>query len=86
MTDEQRRTATIAVETWIRESLGNDAALLWLWELTPMPCGLPSDAQLDEGLRIAAREAELFEVLERTHAEMAAQADEDDDEAKGIWR
>ena len=54
MTDDQRHEAAKAVAQWLTEECGEEVAGFWVWERTPMPCGLPSDAQLEEGLRWAA--------------------------------
>lgn len=53
MTPEQRKQAAVAVAEWITEYHGEDAALFWVWERTPMPVGLPDDEQLEAGLRMA---------------------------------
>lgn len=53
MTFEERRAATKVVIGWIIESCGDAAADYWAWERTPMPCDLPSDEQLDEGIEMA---------------------------------
>jgi hypothetical protein len=61
LTVEQRYEATLAVLCWLEESCGKDVAHRWFWEHTPMPCGLPLDDQLEQGLLWAAlgREAAL---------------------------
>lgn len=61
LTLEDRRAATVTVIDWLTETCGPDVANAWAWEHTPMPCGLPSDEQLAEGLSWAAagREAAL---------------------------
>jgi len=61
LTEQQRKDATIAVLTWLEETCGKDIADTWAWCHTPMPCGLPLDEQLEEGLAWAAvgREAAL---------------------------
>jgi hypothetical protein len=53
MTFEERRNATQTVLAWITESCGSKSADFWAWEMTPMPCGLPSDEQLEDGLQMA---------------------------------
>ena len=49
-----RRERTKLVITWLAETCGEDVADMWCWEHTPMPCGLPSDTQLAQGLEWAA--------------------------------
>ncbi len=68
----QRAKAGIVI-AWIVEALGEEAASTWAWECTPMPCWLPSDEQLDEGLRIASGELDLREHVTRCYAEMDEQ-------------
>ena len=53
MRDAYRREATKIVIGWITETLGEHVADYWAWERTPMPIALPSDEQLEEGLRLA---------------------------------
>lgn len=57
MTDEQRKRAAVTICEWLTEYCGQATADYWAWERTPMPCGLPSDEQLDEGLQNALRGA-----------------------------
>lgn len=76
MTFDERKDATRAVIAWIVEALGDQAADTWAWEATPMPCGLPSDEQLDEGLRVATGELRMSDLLDRVYAEMAEAAAE----------
>jgi len=54
MTERQRREATQLVLVWLEETCGADVAHDWYWEHTPLPCGLPLDDQLDQGLQWAA--------------------------------
>ena len=73
--------AAQTVYGWIKEAQGERIAELWFWECTPMPCGLPSAEQLDEGLRVATGELAMRDLLRRVYAEMAAlSAQYDDDE------
>lgn len=53
MTNEQRKEATIAVYDWLVEYKGEELAQFWMWERTPLPCGLPLDRQLEEGMMMA---------------------------------
>lgn len=69
----ERKAATEAVIGWIVAERGEPAASTWAWECTPIPCGLPSDRQLDEGLRIATGELDLREHVARCYAEMDEQ-------------
>jgi len=57
MTFEERKRATETIIDWITEYRGSDLATYWEWERTPMPCGLPLDEQLDEGLALALGDA-----------------------------
>jgi len=56
MSEEQRHKAAQAVTAWITEYRGERIASYWVWERTPMPCGLPDDEQLAEGLALALGE------------------------------
>jgi len=53
MNDDERKRATQVLVQWLTEERGEETASFWAWERTPMPFGLPSDEQLDEGLRLA---------------------------------
>lgn len=70
MTDKERIAAAQAIVDWLREYRGEDEAELWMWNLTPMPCGLPLDDQLEDGLRIAAGEASIYVLLDKAEQEM----------------
>jgi hypothetical protein len=48
-----RRVATKHILGMLTAAHGPKVADYWAWERTPMPCGLPSDEQLGEGLRMA---------------------------------
>ncbi len=67
---DARKRTTQTVLDWIIELRGNDVASLWAWETTPIPCGLPSDEQLEEGLALAAGEVHISELLRRAYAHM----------------
>ncbi len=67
--DNRIATAQIIVD-WLRETRGDKEAELWVWNLTPMPCGLPTDSQLEDGLRIAAGEVPIGVLLEESEREM----------------
>jgi len=73
MTFEERQAATQTVVAWITEAHGNDVAYTWAIECTPMPCGLPSDAMLDEGLAVATGELSIKDLTTRVYAEMEEQ-------------
>ena len=77
LTEEQRREATITLLTWLAETCGEDVAETWAWLHTPMPCGLPLDKHLEEGLRWAAagREAAL-PMMDAALAEVHRRLDE----------
>lgn len=66
----ERKQATIAVYEWLTEAKDEEFANLWLWAATPFPAGLPSDEQLDEGLRVATGELSLSDVLAKVEADM----------------
>jgi len=68
--DDLRRDATLAVVTWIEESLGREVAHEWIWVCTPYPAGLPSDEQLAQGLAIAVGELSYEAARKRVHEEM----------------
>lgn len=55
MTDEERRAETVRIAKEITEVCGEHAASYWIWEETPMPCGLPDDEQLALGRRMIER-------------------------------
>jgi hypothetical protein len=55
ITTDQRRIATRMVLHLIGKSCGAESANYWAWERTPMPTGWPSDEQLLDGLKMAAR-------------------------------
>ena len=68
-----RREAAIVVTEWITDALGDDVAKAWVWECTPMPCGLPSDDQLAEGLSLALGEITINALLDKTYREIDEQ-------------
>ncbi len=55
MTFEERKQAAKAVVAWLIEYHSEEVANYWAWECTPMPCGLPSDKQLEHGLSMALK-------------------------------
>lgn len=61
LNEEHRRESTVTILSWLAECCGEDVADTWAWLHTPMPCGLPLDPHLEEGLRWAAagREAAM---------------------------
>jgi hypothetical protein len=63
---DARRAATYAVLQWLEEYCGKEVADFWAWERTPMPVGLPSDEQLEEGMNMAVKRVRF----EKTHEEM----------------
>jgi hypothetical protein len=62
---ELHKQATLAVIEWIAEKHGEAAADWWLWEATPLPCWLPSERQLWDGMRLALGEFSLIQFKER---------------------
>lgn len=66
------------VVDWLKEHGGEELALTWLWECTPVPCGPPSYAQIEEGLRVASGELPMGELLDRVYSEMATQSESDE--------
>lgn len=65
-----RKQAAETVARWITEMQGEEVASAWAWECTPMPCGLPSDEQLQEGLSLALGEVSIGALLAKTYREM----------------
>ena len=77
LTEEQRREATKAVLEWMTETCGFDVARDWAWCHTPLPCGLPLDDQLEQGLLWASlgREAAL-PLMAANRAKISREEDE----------
>ena len=69
----EREAATETIIGWIVESKGERTASEWAWGATPIPCGLPSDKQLDEGLRVATGELSIGTLLSQVDREMIEQ-------------
>ncbi len=67
---DMRKDAAVTVTRWITDAHGDDVASLWVWECTPMPCGLPSDEQLQEGLSLALGEVTIGALLAKSYHEM----------------
>lgn len=65
-----RKQAAETVVRWITDMQGEEVAQAWVWECTPMPCGLPSDEQLQEGLSLALGEVTIGALLAKTYREM----------------
>ena len=63
--DDKRHKQTVIVMEWITEKYGPEVASWWYWECTPMPCGLPDDEQLRDGLRLAAGEMSIAQLGEK---------------------
>lgn len=77
--DQRRHEATLAVIHWIQETWGNEMADWWAWECTPMPCGLPDDEQLEDGLRLATKEispGQLQDKMDDWMRELSRQTEE----------
>jgi hypothetical protein len=51
--DKQRQEETRRIIAALEAAGGKKLADYWSWEMTPMPCGLPSDEQLAEGRKMA---------------------------------
>lgn len=68
----RRRKSALYISEWIEELQGREASELWVWECTPIPCGLPSDQQLEEGLAVALGEISIGCLVNRSHEEMTA--------------
>jgi hypothetical protein len=66
--DRKRQTETVL--GWIEESQGSKVASDWAWGTTPIPCGLPSDKMLDEGLRVATGELSIWALLSQVEQEI----------------
>lgn len=67
MNEDQDNVA--AVLQWIGESQGEYVAHVWLWQLTPFPRRWPNPDQLHDGMRLAAGEVTIGELLAKRHAE-----------------
>lgn len=65
-----RKAAAVAVTEWIVEMRGEETAQTWAWECTPMPCGLPTDEQLAEGLAVALGDLSIGALLDKCYREM----------------
>jgi len=71
-----RQKETEEVLALLEAAGGPDLASHWAWEMTPMPCGLPSDKQLAQGRELAkmsaeAREDERLKLRQQIDADMA---------------
>ncbi len=67
---DQRKEATTTVIRWITDAHGDEVAGAWAWECTPMPCGLPSDEQLHEGVSLALGEITIGALLAKSYRAM----------------
>jgi hypothetical protein len=72
MDERMRREATVTLLEWIAAAHGEKVAHCWAYNLTPIPCGLPLDSQLENGLRLATGEVSLGELLRRADEEISA--------------
>ena len=61
---------TGTVFAWLEEYCGNAAANIWLWELTPWPCGEPTQEQLEQGMLLATGELDWKATLDASYEEM----------------
>ena len=59
----------MTVTRWIVEAHGEEVALAWVWECTPMPVGFPSPEQLREGVSLALGEVTIGELLAKSYRE-----------------
>lgn len=73
MTDEQHHAAAQTVLGWIRVECGEQVAHTWLWSLTPYPCGLPTDEDIEGGLRLACAGRACGPLLAEMHAKVEAE-------------
>lgn len=69
-TFEARKMATDTVLGWIEAAHGSEIMSAWAYECTPIPCGLPDDEMLDEGLSLALGEVTIGQLMARAHASM----------------
>lgn len=53
--DVERKAEAVRIAKELTEVCGEDTASYWVWEETPMPCGLPDDEQLAVGQRMIER-------------------------------
>lgn len=70
MTRGATKEEVATVLGWLHEKGGDRLAHTWAWECTPMPCWAPSYEQVEEGMRIAAGEVDINDVLARVYEEM----------------
>ncbi len=75
-TFEARKRATETLIGWIEQVHGQEVAYAWAWECTPIPCGLPDDQMLDDGLSLVLGEVTIGELRARAYREMLRQASE----------
>ena len=68
--DRKRRTLEVVGAIAMRH--GDDTASTWVWNCTPMPFGLPSDEQLESGLRLVHGDVTIDELVGRVIADMDA--------------
>ena len=54
LAERRRRKRTLRVVAALERAHGERFANHWAWEMTPMPCGLPTTRQLDMGFALAA--------------------------------
>jgi hypothetical protein len=67
---DERKIAFALLIQRLEDTLGIDVARHFFWSCTPMPFGLPSDAQLAEGQKLLTGELTIHELLAKVEKEM----------------
>jgi len=52
MSPEERKAEAIRIAKELTEVCGEEVSSFWVWEMTPLPMGLPDDAQLAQGQKM----------------------------------
>lgn len=65
MTNEERKAEAGRIAKELSAIGGEELADYWVWEMTPMPVGLPSDEQLEEGRKLVERARKQREETKR---------------------
>jgi hypothetical protein len=64
MTDAEREAETKRIALGLRAK-DPKLAEIWFWSFTPLPIGLPSDEQLEEGRQLLSGELTLAQLSEK---------------------
>ncbi len=68
--EHKRRKRTRRVIAALERAHGEKFTSYWAWEMTPMPCGLPDDGQLDLGFALAALPTHHARNVMREHEDL----------------